>query len=59
LGCPIGEFVARREPMLFITGVDSVARRLQKVQTFLVKEKFEVLTLPEGKPTLRKQIALV
>jgi len=34
-------------------------RRLQKVQTFLVEENFEVLTLPEGKPTLRKQTASV
>jgi len=59
LGCPIGEFVARREPMLFITGVDSVVKTIKKVQTFLVEENFEVLTLLEGKTTLRKQTASV
>jgi len=32
---------------------------LQKVQSFIVEENFEVLTSPEEKPTLRKQTTSV
>jgi len=39
LGCPIGEFVARREPMLFITGVDSVAKTITKSAEFSSRRK--------------------
>jgi len=39
LGCPIGEFIARRKPMLFITGVYSVAKTITKNANFSSRRK--------------------
>ena len=56
LGCPIGEFVARREPMPFITGVDSVAKTITKSANFYSRRKLWGFNI---KSTLQKQTASV
>jgi len=58
LGCPIGEFVARRELMLFITGLDSVAKAITKSADFSNRRKLRGFNITRRKTNLVKTNSL-
>ena len=58
LGCPIGEFVNRRQPMLFITGVDSVAKTITKSEEFSSRKNLWGFNIPRRKTHFAKPNSL-